>query len=42
MNEFGINQGRLSTDGKGETKPIGDNKTALGKAENRRVEFIKQ
>ena len=42
VNEFGINQGRLSTDGKGETKPIGDNKTALGKAENRRVEFIKQ
>ena len=42
VNEFGINQGRLSTDGKGETKPIGDNKTTLGKAENRRVEFIKQ
>jgi OmpA-OmpF porin, OOP family len=38
---LGINAARLNTDGKGETQPIGDNKTAAGKAENRRVEFIK-
>jgi len=32
---------RLRTDGKGETAPVGDNTTADGKAQNRRVEFIK-
>ena len=29
--------GRLSAFGAGETEPIGDNKTAEGRAENRRV-----
>lgn len=38
---FGIEAGRLQTDGKGETVPVGDNKTKEGKALNRRVEFIK-
>ena len=40
--EFGIDASRMETDGLGETKPVGDNKTPEGKAQNRRVEFIKQ
>jgi OmpA-OmpF porin, OOP family len=39
---FGIEAARFQTDGKGETVPVGDNKTKEGKALNRRVEFIKQ
>lgn len=39
--EFGIDGSRFETDGMGETKPIGDNKTQEGKAQNRRVEFVK-
>ena len=39
--EFGIDASRLETDGLGETKPVADNKTKEGKAQNRRVEFIK-
>lgn len=39
--EFGIDAGRIETEGKGETQPIADNKTKEGKAANRRVEFIK-
>jgi outer membrane protein OmpA-like peptidoglycan-associated protein len=38
---LGINTNRLTTDGKGENAPVADNKTSEGKAENRRVEFIK-
>jgi OOP family OmpA-OmpF porin len=38
---FGIEATRMQTDGKGETVPVGDNKTKEGKALNRRVEFIK-
>jgi len=38
---FGIEAARLQTDGKGESAPVGDNKTKEGKALNRRVEFIK-
>ena len=33
---------RLTADGKGESQPVGDNNTPNGKAQNRRVEFIKQ
>ena len=39
--EFKIDAARLSTDGKGETQPIDKNISAEGKANNRRVEFIK-
>ncbi len=39
--EFGIDATRLTTDGKGATQPIASNTTADGKANNRRVEFIK-
>ena len=42
VSEFGIEAERIEPDGKGETQPIGDNKTREGKAINRRVEFIKQ
>jgi outer membrane protein OmpA-like peptidoglycan-associated protein len=38
---YGIAPDRLQTEGKGETEPLGDNATADGKAQNRRVEFIK-
>jgi OOP family OmpA-OmpF porin len=37
--ENGIKADRLEHDGYGETKPIDTNKTALGKAHNRRVEI---
>jgi OmpA-OmpF porin, OOP family len=39
--EFGIEANRLETDGKGETQPTDPNTTPLGKANNRRVEFVK-
>lgn len=39
--EFGIEAARMETDGKGETQPIVPNTTPEGKANNRRVEFIK-
>ncbi|MDX2049250.1 MAG: OmpA family protein [Chitinophagaceae bacterium] len=39
--EFGINENRMETDGKGESEPIDKNDNPAGKANNRRVEFIK-
>lgn len=39
--EFGIDAGRMEADGKGESEPIDKNNTPAGKANNRRVEFIK-
>ena len=39
--EFGIEESRMQTDGKGETQPSVPNTSAEGKAQNRRVEFIK-
>jgi len=41
MREFGIDGARLQTDGKGAAQPIAPNETPTGKAQNRRVEFIK-
>jgi outer membrane protein OmpA-like peptidoglycan-associated protein len=38
---YGVNAAALSTDGKGASQPIADNASAEGKAQNRRVEFIK-
>jgi OmpA-OmpF porin, OOP family len=39
--EFNIDGGRMQTDGKGETQPADKSNTVTGKANNRRVEFIK-
>ena len=41
VTEFAINEDNLQTDGKGEAEPVDKNNTAEGKANNRRVEFIK-
>jgi len=39
----GVNADRLTATGYGDANPVGDNKTAKGKAANRRVEFkVKQ
>jgi OmpA-OmpF porin, OOP family len=40
--KMGIAATRLTTKGYGETKPVADNKIAEGKANNRRVEFVKK
>jgi outer membrane protein OmpA-like peptidoglycan-associated protein len=39
--EFNVDGARMQTDGKGESQPADKNNTVTGKANNRRVEFIK-
>jgi len=41
VSQFRINEDRLQIQGKGESEPTADNNTAEGKANNRRVEFVK-
>lgn len=41
VKEFGIDESRIETDGKGESEPIAKNDSSVNKALNRRVEFIK-
>ncbi len=40
VNDFGIDAGRLTIAGKGESEPVAENDTPEGKAANRRVEFV--
>jgi len=40
--EYGANAGQLTAKGYGDTKPSGENKSAEGRANNRRVELVKQ
>ncbi len=42
VSQFGIDAGRLTSNGFGADKPTGSNDTPGGRAENRRVEFIKK
>ena len=41
VKEFSINENRFQFSGKGESQPVDENNTEKGKANNRRVEFIK-
>ena len=41
LNDFQISSARMETDGKGESLPVSKNDTPEGKAQNRRVEFMK-
>lgn len=40
VKQYGIDESKLTVEGRGETQPIADNKNGEGKAQNRRVEFI--
>ncbi len=42
VSQFGIEAGRLTTAGLGASKPIASNNTPQGRAENRRVEIVRQ
>jgi outer membrane protein OmpA-like peptidoglycan-associated protein len=42
VSQFAVDQARLATNGLGATKPIDSNDTPLGRAQNRRVEFVKR
>jgi outer membrane protein OmpA-like peptidoglycan-associated protein len=41
LTQAGIAAGRLQAAGFGQTKPLADNATEAGKAQNRRVELVK-
>lgn len=41
VERYGVSESSLSTDGKGENEPTDPNATPIGKANNRRVEFLK-
>jgi outer membrane protein OmpA-like peptidoglycan-associated protein len=41
VKNFGIDASRIQTDGKGSSEPVASNTTTEGKANNRRVEFLK-
>ena len=36
----GVERGRITAQGLGETRPVADNTTAAGRAKNRRVEIL--
>ncbi len=40
--QFGVDPARLTTSGLGSTRPVGPNDTPQGRAQNRRVEFVRQ
>jgi OOP family OmpA-OmpF porin len=42
VSQFNVDAGRLTTAGLGATKPMDSNDTPTGRAQNRRVEFVKQ
>jgi OmpA-OmpF porin, OOP family len=42
VSSFNVDAARIESDGAGESQPAGDNSTKEGKANNRRVEFIKR
>lgn len=42
VSEYGVDGGRITTQGLGDTKPSVPNTTAAGRAQNRRVEIVKQ
>jgi outer membrane protein OmpA-like peptidoglycan-associated protein len=42
VSQFGIDAARLTTLGLGASKPVASNATPQGRAENRRVEFVRQ
>jgi flagellar motor protein MotB len=40
LSENGVESERMQSTGYGDTKPIATNKTAKGRAENRRIEIV--